>query len=73
MGRFVDPCTGSMKIVVLLALSCLHSFKEFGRGLWFPQGCQGFPFQVTWVCGEIMLLPVVRGQRHSSTLSASST
>lgn len=67
MGRFVDPCMGSMKIVVLLAI------KEDRQGLWFPQGCQGFPFQVTWVCGELMLLPVVRGQRHSSTLSASST
>lgn len=28
MGRFVNPCMGSMKIVILLAISCLHSFKE---------------------------------------------
>lgn len=43
MGRYMDPCMGSMKNLVLLAVSCPHSFKEDGRGLWFPQAVRVFP------------------------------
>lgn len=62
MTRFMDPRTGSVKILDLSAVSmaaCTAS-RTVDKGLWFPRPVR-VSFQVIWARGEIMLLPVEMG------------